>query len=73
MGKEARTFCKRIAEKMERKTGQSYSQTISFVRRRIRFDLLKTTVIALRGYRGKSITSEASEISELDLNTAPEV
>ena len=46
---------------------------ISFIRRRLRFDLLKTTVISLRGYREKNTqTDAASEINDLDLNLTPE-
>ena len=51
MGEEAKTLSKRVAAKMANKTGQKYSETINFIRKRLRFDLLKTTVIALRGYR----------------------
>ena len=72
MGEEAKTFCKKIAEKMAQKTGQRYSETITFIRKRLRFDLLKTTVIALRGYRGKPSPTSPTEIAELDLNLAPE-
>ena len=36
--------------------------------KRLRFDRLKTTVIALRDYRGKPSPSSSTEISELDLN-----
>ena len=70
MGIEAQNLFKNIAVKMSNKTGQRYSETIGFIRKRLRFDLLKTTIIALRGYRGKK--SEASEdIAELDLNLEP--
>ena len=71
MGKEADTFFKKIAEKMSRKTGQSYSNSIGFIRKRLRFDLLKTTIISLRGFRVK--TADVSEISDLDLNLEPTV
>ena len=55
---------------MARTKGQKYHETISYVRKRLRFDLLKTTIIALRGYRGKPAT--VPEIDELDLNLMPE-
>ena len=64
MGEEAKTLSKRVAAK----TSQKYSETITFIRKRLRFDLLKTTVIALRGYRDKPSPSISTEISELDLN-----
>ena len=67
MGKEASTFVKRLSSLLAQKINQSYSDTISYVRRRLRFDLLKTTLIALRGYRGKQQPSP-SAVQEIDLN-----
>ena len=72
MGDEAKTLFKRVVAKMDNKTGQKYSETITFIRKRLGFDLLKTTVIALRGYRGKLSPSSFTESSELDLNIHPE-
>ena len=69
---EAQILIKRIAERMSRKTDQRYSDTISFIRKRLRFDLLKTTIIALRGHRGK-YAAVSKEIKELDLNLEPTV
>ena len=71
MEEEAKTLLKRVAAKMANKTGQKHSETITFIRKRLRFDLLKTTVIALRGYRGKPSPSSYTEISELDLGIEP--
>ena len=68
MGVEAAALFKRVAEKISWKTGQNYSDVMSFVRRRLRFDLLKTCLIALRGYRGKNASSMAEPIDELDMN-----
>ena len=72
MGVEATRFYKHLAEKIARKTGQRYSDTIGFIRRRLRFDLLKTSIISLRGrgYRGK--TTKANAIGSLDLNLRPQ-
>ena len=44
MGNEAARFLKHLAEKVSRKSGQIYNDTVAFIRRRIRFDLLKTCV-----------------------------
>ena len=46
-----------------------YSEAVSYVRRRIRFSILRTTLIALRGYRGKNIRDV--NIEEEDLNLFP--
>ena len=66
MGSEAVRLYKHLAEKISSKTGQRYSDTIGFVRRRLRFDLLRTCVISLRGFRGKS--TRAASVETLDLN-----
>ena len=65
MGPEADKILKHIALKMSWKRNEQYSNVISFLRRRYRFDLLKTCVIALRGYR-KGVKPE--KIEDLDLN-----
>ena len=67
MGIEASKLLKRIAERTERKTGQSYADVMGFIRKRVRFDLLKTTIITLRGERGRRV-GPGKEIAELDLN-----
>ena len=51
MGKEADRLLRRMAERMSIKRGENYSSVVSFLRRRFRFDLLKTCVIAMRGYK----------------------
>ena len=61
MGKEADRllrYIRRMAKRMSIKRGENYSSVVSFLRRRFRFDLLKTCVIAMRGYKQRrSITS----------------
>ena len=42
---------RQIAMRLSFKRGERYSDTVGFVRRRIRFDLLRTCVISLRGYK----------------------
>ena len=71
MGGEADHFYKHLADKISRKTGQRYSDTVAFIRRRLRFDLLKTCLISIRGYRGKQHDKPA-EIDTLDLNLRPQ-
>ena len=69
MGGEAEKFFKHLARKISTKKNQRYSDVIGFMRRRLRFDLLKTYIISLRGHRGNSIIS--SNIDDLDLNLRP--
>ena len=61
-------FVRRLAMKISAKRGERYSDTVGFIRRRIRFDLLRTCVISLRGFR-KGSTPE--KITDLDFNLRP--
>ena len=65
MGLEAEKLLKRMAVKISYKRNENYCHTISFLRRRYRFDLLRTCVIALRGFRG---AYKPDAIAQLDLN-----
>ena len=50
-GKEATKFLKALAEKLCSKKQEQYSNTVSYIRRRVRFDVLRTSVISFRGER----------------------
>ena len=52
MGIKASKLMKRIAERTERKTGQRFADVMGFIRKGIRFDLLKTTTMAMLGEQG---------------------
>ena len=52
MSLECEKCNKRIAEILAIKTNESYSDIMSFIRKKIRFALLKATLIAISGYRG---------------------
>ena len=68
MGKEMDRLVRRIAMKISTKRGERYSDTVGFIRRRIRFDLLRTCVISLRGHKK---ASAPEKIRELDFNLRP--
>ena len=71
MGGEAERFLKHLANKISKKTGQQYCDVVAFIRRRLRFDLLKTCLISLRGHRGKG-NMKAEDMDLLDLNLRPQ-
>ena len=71
MGPESTKYHKRIAELISIKRGESYSDVMSYIRTRIRFALLKCTLIAVRGERGRR-RSGISSLSDLSLNLVPE-
>ena len=54
-----------------RTNGQSLSITIASIRRRLRFELLKATLIAVQGRRGRYY-QKALPIEEQDLNLVEE-
>ena len=65
MSNETGKFLKRLALLLSSKTGQDYSHCITFLRKRLRFDLLRTCVISLRGYRGASVSTH---LEDIDMN-----
>ena len=50
-GPEATAFIKQLALKLSIKRQESYSATVSFIRRRIRFDILRSCTVSFRGER----------------------
>ena len=63
----------KIAERMELTSGQKYSDCMGFMRKILRFQLLKITLMALRGYRGREEYLEEcnSQSDGMDLNIEP--
>ena len=53
--KECKQFFNRLADLKARKKKERYCDVVKHVRTRIGFAMLRTTIIALRGYRGKKI------------------
>ena len=56
---------RQIEIKLSLKRREKYCDVVGFIRRRLRFDLLRTCVIALRGYK-KSTALE--KIKDLEFN-----
>ena len=63
---EACRFMKSLALKLSEKKQEPYSQVMSFIRRRFRFDILRSCVISFRGERGSGSTTKIAEL-EYDL------
>ena len=51
MGTENQIFLKTLAEKLANKTGQSYSDTITYIRTKLSFEILKAVITCIRGSR----------------------
>ena len=65
-GKEADRHHKRIASLIALKSNEDYADVIGYIRTRLRFSLLKSVLMAVRGVRGKSRT--ADPISTISFN-----
>ena len=57
-GKEAEEFYKRIATLIAEKRDIPYSDCVAYIRRKLSFCLLRTVLIAFRGYRGRPVKKE---------------
>ena len=68
MGLEAERFHKRIAQLIAFKRKDDYPSVINYIRTRLRFCLLKSVLVSLRGVRGKSSAEKISPISTLSFN-----
>ena len=53
MGKECRNLIRRCAYLISNKRGERYADVMSHITTKIRMALLKSTLISIRGYRGK--------------------
>ena len=71
MGPEATRYHKRVAELLAEKRGEEYSHVMNYIRTKIRFSILKSTLIAIRGVRGKQRRGDVP-ISEMSMNLIPE-
>ena len=71
MGPEATKYHKRIAELIATKKGEVYADVMNHVRTKIRFSLLKSTLIAVRGERGTRKRRVDTMMSDLSLNLTP--
>ena len=58
MGKEAEKFHQRLAVLISQKRKENYADVLNHLRTRLRFSMLKSTLIALRGVRGKQQKNE---------------
>ena len=72
MGNECLKLNKRLAELMSQKTGEAYSDVMRHIRSRLRFALLRSTLVAIRGYRGKLQNLKEDDLSDICFNLIPE-
>ena len=72
MALECARLNRRVAELIAAKTGEAYSHVMKFIRTRLRFALLRCTLIAVRGTRGKVMEREEMDVGEVSFNLIPQ-
>ena len=71
-GPECQSVLKRLAVLIANKRNDQYGNFIGYIRTKIRFSLLKSVLVSLRGIRGKQFHRE-QRLSSIDFNLIPEV
>lgn len=72
MGPEATKYHKQVARLISAKRNEEYSDVVNWIRTKVRFALLKSTLIAIRGERGKKRKGSDTPIADMSLNLIPE-
>ena len=72
MAPECSRLNKRIAELQADKTNEAYSDIIRHIRLRLRFALLRATLVAVRGVRGKKQNTDELDLNEISFNLIPQ-
>ena len=70
-GPQATAYHKKLATLIARKRNEEYGHVINHIRTRVRFSLLRSVLVAVRGERGKS-SGSAKPISSVSFNMVPE-
>ena len=61
-----------LAEKICTKRNETYSSVIQHIRTRLRFALLRSTLVAIRGFRGKNSYHREDDLIDISFNLIPE-
>jgi hypothetical protein len=71
MGPECTILYKRIAELTSSRKNEHYGSVMNYIRTRLRFAILRSTLIGIRGERGKSKSRYDVSLDEISLNLIP--
>ena len=69
---ECNKFNKKLAQMIAKKRNETYANVVKHVRTRLRFALLRSTLVALRGVRGGHIRAGGEDLQEVSFNLIPE-
>ena len=70
-GPQATRYHQRLAEKIAKKRNEDYPRVMNYMRTRVRFSLLRSVLVAVRGERGKT-TKDAKPLASTSFNMIPE-
>ena len=72
VGHLCETHHKRLARLIAEKRKEDYPSVIRYIRTKVRFVLLRSTLMSLRGTRGKAYTNEHRKLSDISFGLIPE-
>ena len=70
-GPQATAYHKKLTSLLAKKRNEEYSHVMNYIRTRIRFSLLRSVLVAVRGERGKK-SGVPDPISSVSFNMVPE-
>ena len=70
-GPQAAAYHKRLAQLLSKKRNEEYADVMGYMRTKIRFSILRSTLIAVRGERGRR-SPKSDALSSVDFNLIPE-
>ena len=73
MSSECDRVNKKLAQMISEKRKEPYSSVINHIRTRLRFSLLRSTLAAVRGYRGKRSDNGGGDLTNVEFNIVPEM
>jgi len=71
MTPECNRVNKRLAEKIAEKRRGPYASVITYIRTKLRFALLRSTLAAIRGFRGKRSDVHLQDLTDIDFSLIP--
>ncbi len=71
MGPDCTSFFKRLAELITAKNNERYASVINHIRTGMRFSILRSTLIGIRGERGRYKKQNYVTLSDVSLNLIP--
>jgi len=71
MAPECNRVNKRLAEKIAEKHREPYASVMTYIRAELRFALLRSTLAAIRGFRGKLSDVHLQDFTDIDFSIIP--